>query len=476
MTDPHGELDDWLQAEVTPLYPQQGSFERIRQRARARKQRQVALAVAGCVVVAAAVVAAPQIGTLLHGGSGHKRPPLALRQQTPTTQITSPGSPSPVASSDAKHAEQIHQHTSLGHSTTSPPPDFQPTSVTVVGTGTGGYLSAVIGQAGTPGHCATRYCTSLAGISNFQTPWYGVSAPVAPGAGQVNGVSQLRFANAKDGWAYGPALYETTGGGSSWSRVPTDGERITDLETVGKTAFAVFATCGPGAAGGAGFAAGCVSFWLYTGTAGATTWKEVHVPAGYAPMTVDKSSSAALVISGGTTGYLLTPEGALLRGSVSGGPWTLAGRTPVGCLPGPALANGQPSDAQLAAGTNKLLVACDTTTGGKQETVLYSSADGATWTKLGTVPHTGAATSLTTSSSGQVVLATTTGIYYSATGTGTTWQSNTFGGAGPPRAGFSYVGLTTSTLGVAVPADARLGEIYLTNDGGQTWLPSAING
>jgi photosystem II stability/assembly factor-like uncharacterized protein len=38
------------------------------------------------------------------------------------------------------------------------------------------------------------------------------------------------------------------------------------------------------------------------------------------------------------------------------------------------------------------------------------------------------------------------------------------------------VGLTSPTDGVAVPANARLGEVYFTTDGGQTWNASAISG
>jgi photosystem II stability/assembly factor-like uncharacterized protein len=72
------------------------------------------------------------------------------------------------------------------------------------------------------------------------------------------------------------------------------------------------------------------------------------------------------------------------------------------------------------------------------------------------------------------MLATTDGLYYSADG-GTTWQVAVVGGTAP-EGGFSYVGMTTTALGVAVPADAALGEVYVTRDGGKTWSPSPIAG
>ena len=93
-------------------------------------------------------------------------------------------------------------------------------------------VGAVIGQAGPP--CVNPGdCTSLAGTSNYGLSWYGVSAPVAPGPDQASGVSQLRFANLHDGWAYGPALYETTGGGWPWGPVGTGGQVVTALEASG---------------------------------------------------------------------------------------------------------------------------------------------------------------------------------------------------------------------------------------------------
>ena len=47
---------------------------------------------------------------------------------------------------------------------------------------------------------------------------------------------------------------------------------------------------------------------------------------------------------------------------------------------------------------------------------------------------------------------------------------------GAPAGGFSYVGMTTDSQGVAVPADASAGAVWFTFDGGKTWRPSAISG
>jgi hypothetical protein len=338
--------------------------------------------------------------------------------------------------------------------------------VTFVGNGQGGLVGAVIGQAGPP--CANPGdCTSLAGTSNYGLSWYGVSAPVAPGPDQATGVSQLRFANLHDGWAYGPALYETTGGGWPWSPIRTGGQVVTALEASGQAALAVFATC---SASTAGYAADCSSFSLYAGMAGSTTFDPVTVPAGYQHMSVGQPSSADLVISAGG-GYLLTPSGTVLAGPVSGGAWTVAGAAP--CKPGPAQPmSGAPQDAQLAAYQGQLLLTCPGQPGGSP--ALYISSGGSGWQLAGPIAGPGTVTGLASGASGQVVLATTAGISYSADD-GATWQSAKVAGS-VPAGGFSYVGMTSPTLGVAVPADPSEGAVYVTRDGGRTWSKSPITG
>jgi photosystem II stability/assembly factor-like uncharacterized protein len=456
-----------VRSELTPLGPPPGALDRIRRRARQRKIRQVVVGSAGCAVVLTAAVAGPQ---LLSGRSaGGSSPPVAGGRPSVTTQpqtgpSVSPGTPGPEGSGSPQ--VQLQQHTRLSTITsgTAPPAHFRPTSVTFVGDGQGGVVGAVIGQAGPP--CANpNDCTSLAGTSNYGASWYGVSAPVAPGPDQATGVSQLRFANMHDGWAYGPALWETNGGGWPWSRVNTGGQQVTALEASGQTAFAVFATC---AASTAGYAADCTGFTLYSGAAGSTIWTPVSVPAGYQHMSASLPSSAALVISAGA-GYLLTPSGTLLTGPMPGGGWIVAGTVP--CKPGPSQpASGQPQDAQLAAYQGQLLLTCASQGG----TTLYTSSGGATWHPAGTVPGPGAPTALASATSGQVVLATTAGIAYSADD-GATWHSASISGQVPPG-GFSYVGMTNASQGVAVPADPDLGAVYVTGDGGQTWSKSPITG
>jgi hypothetical protein len=329
-----------------------------------------------------------------------------------------------------------------------------------VGTGSGGVVGAVIGQAGN-GRCASEYCTSLAQTPDYGTHWYGLSAPLTGMPLGDTGVSQVRFANLKDAWAFGPGLWETTSGGWPWTAENTNGMRVTDLETANGHAFAVFAAC---MGTNADYAQSCNSFALYTSTAGSSSWSPVPVPSAFRDMTTSASSSASLVISGGTTAYLLTPSGQVLSGPVSGGSWTLQSTAP--CSPGPAQADGAPSDAQLAAGPT-LLLACDSA----GQTTIYSSPNGKSWKAIAAVPIAGSATSLGANSTGQAVLATTKGLYYSTDG-GKQWQAASVATAA--AGGFSYVGMTNATQGVALPVNSGLSEIFVTNDGGHTWAASPV--
>jgi photosystem II stability/assembly factor-like uncharacterized protein len=343
------------------------------------------------------------------------------------------------------------------------PANFRPTSVTFIGPHTGW----VIGQAGTPGHCATRYCTSVARTDDAGKTWTGVPAPVTSQADGALGVSQIRFLNLEDGWAFGPQLFATHDGGHTWAQVVTSGLRVTDLETVGNRAFALFASCtGTGAA----FAARCTSYTLYSSPASGDDWTPVG------PATTGLAGPAATLVLTGTRGYLLAPDGMLYSGPVNGAaPWRPVKAIP--CPVGTPLADGQPAGALLAAaGTANLVLACgsSSTPGDQQAKHVFTSADGGiVWQNAVAAPSLGLATSVAATPAGAFLLATGRGIDVQAAGS-SAWQAATLS-APAPAGGFGYVGMTTDTQGVAVPADPAAGTIWFTFDGGKTWAPSRVS-
>ena len=458
MADPRDDLDTWMRAQIQPLPPPPGTFEVIRKRARRRKMARAAAAAASAAAVIAVVATVPrlvitqlnlgpgpassgaQVGqTSSAGAHHHQRQPSATARPTPAT---GPASSAPPAA----------------------PPNFAATSVTFVGTSTG----YVLGQAGTPGHCGPPkpfICTSLAGTGDGGKTWHGVSAPVTGAAKGRSGVSQVRFYNTSDGWAFGPQLWATHNGGQTWHQIDTGGRRVTALETAGQRVFAVWADC---TGTGTGWAAGCTGQALYSAAPGSNRW--APVPGAAASLNLNGTASAAALMLTGSRGYLLPPSGVLVSGPVSNaGAWAPVTGSAAPCLPGAAQADGQPSGALLAAaGTSGLVLVCPDAAAGR---VVYTSANGGrTWRQAGTAPAVGTATSAAGTSTGSIVLATTAGIDVSTDG-GATWTP----AAGTlPAGGFSYAGMTTPSQGVAVPADSSVHAVWLTYDGGMTWQESPI--
>lgn len=479
MTEPRDQVDSWLDADVEPLAPPPGTFGRISKRARRRKISRALASAAGVVILIAAAVALPRAAeTLLRGGTS-STPDAAAAGPSPSKRVASPAKTPTVRgggtpnSGGATPAPPATSSLSPGGSGIAPPSNFQPTSVTFIGS----QIGAVIGQAGHPGHCYTQYCTSLAGTSDYGASWYGVSAPLAGPPSGGTGVSQLRFLNLQDGWAFGPALFVTHSGGAHWKQERTSGLRVTGLETAGSRAFALFASC-PGST--AARAADCDSFSLYSSPQTGSRWLPVPGPTSHLklPGAVTGQAATASLLLAGSTGYLLAPSGQIYSGPLTGAAWSLAGQAPAAPgAPGPV---GQPTSGLLTAGSQHLyeLKAITTTAGKSQDKTVYSSADGGrTWQQAGAPPSAGIARSLAAAQGNLVVLATTEGIDISTDG-GTSWKVVQ---TGPPNApasqgGFSYVGMTGPQQGVAVPADPQLNEVFVTTDGGIIWQPRPIQG
>lgn len=471
--DPRDSLDRWLSQQVRPLPPPTGTFELINRRARGRKLRRLAVTVVSAAAVAAAVAFAVPAGlnlrlttppnTVAPAAEGNSR--TTSPSQSINGAATPDKSPSPARS--AAPAQPAAVQPSGGPV----PKNFQPSSVTFIGQDTGW----VIGQAGTPGTCqnANRdICTSIARTDNAGASWRGEHAPSTYGPSGAAGVSGVRFLNQTYGWAFGPELWATVDGGTTWDQVSTGGSRVTDLETSGGRAYALFANCA--GTSSAGFAYDCASYTLMTTEAGSGAWK----PVGEATSGLTdggKATSAVLALTG-TNGYLLAPDGTLYSGLI-GGVWSRAGISP--CRPGAAQSDGLPSTALLALqDASQVAIACTGSAATAPAEVSVSTNGGATWTQQPAavwsgVGDAGLMTSFSYAPNGTMVLATTTGIYY-LPASASQWQPSSATGAKAPQGGFSYVGMTTAAQGVALPAEESLHQVWMTFDGGQTWSPSTI--
>ena len=494
MSNPPDEIDAWLDQEVEPLSPPPGTYQRITRAARRRKRQQATMSAGAAVIVVAAAVALPRaVGTVLRDHSGTRVAAAGQGSPGQNVPVSRPAAPvttgTPAATQHASGTSQPGPSASPPAFAASSPvaSGFQPTSITMVGPTHG----AVLGHAA----CGSKKCAVLAGTADYGQTWSGLTPPPSGPPGDGKGVSQVRFLDNNDGWAYGPQLFQTSDGGQSWSGpLNTFGRSVVDLETADQRAFALFATCAPGTTGQA---ASCLSFTLYSAPVGSSNWLPVRVPAADQAMKPagGGSGSASLVLASGPAGqagagagYVLTPSGTVLTGPLTGSPWQRAGQIPATCAVGQAQpGNGQPSGALLASGTAagagataappQLVLSCQTPpsspASGQDKVIYISTSDGAHWQHVGSDHLAGAATALAASSDGLVILASTAGIDYSAD-SGKQWTRATIAG-GLPNGGFSYVGMTSSTQGVAVPADVSAGEIFTTTDGGRLWSPHPVS-
>jgi hypothetical protein len=473
MADRHDDIDDWLGERINPLPPPPGTFELIKRRARRRKIRRLVITATSAAVIVAAAVTVPQVVNLPVLNPATRAASAAGQSSAATA--TSQGRSESSASASRLSPTPSASVSSAAAASGPVPANFRPASVTFIGTHTGW----VIGQAGTPGRCASPYCTSMARTDNAGRTWTGVPAPMTGAPDGATGVSQIRFLNLQDGWAFGPELWVTHTGGQTWTQVDTHGLRVTDLEAVGSRAFALFASC---TGGGQAFAAQCTSFTLYSSPAAGSDFTPVGATTtGLGDSTAGGGAgeAAALVLTG-RRGYLLAPGGALYAGPVDGSAaWPRVGALVSSCAVGPAQPDGQPSQALLGAvNAKELLVACTSaasTSSDIQDKQIFSSPNGGvSWLLMARAPAAGIAHSLAASPSETAVLGTDRGIDLLPAGD-IAWQMATLVGGGP-AGGFGYVGMTNDVQGVALPADPSAGTVWFTFDGGQTWKPSHLSG
>jgi photosystem II stability/assembly factor-like uncharacterized protein len=455
----HDDVDAWLDSRIEPLPPPPGTFDAIRRRARRRKFRKLAVSAGAAVVVIAAAVTVPQVVR------------LPIENAKTEAGASSPSKSAGTSATSDAPGVQTSATAPIPLPTGNPvPPHFQPASITAVSETT----SFTIGQAGTPGQCATQYCTSVARTQDAGGTWTGLPAPLTGAPDGATGVGQIRFLDGINGWAFGPELWATHDGGESWKRISTHGQRVIDVETVGARAFAIEATCtGTGEA----FAAQCTSFTLYSAPARGNDWTKVGAATtGLTPAGAGSTTGAAALVLTGARGYLLGPGGTLYAGPVNGtAAWHAVGDIP--CFTGQAQPDGEPAGALLGAVTAaKLLLACTQAPSGTTQTkLIYASSNGGkSWQEMWVPPTGGIATSIAASPAYTVVLATSVGIEVLPS-QGGTWRPAVLSGA-VPATGFSFVGMTTDTRGMALPADPAAGTVWFTTDGGLTWVPHAVQG
>ncbi|HWD08041.1 MAG TPA: YCF48-related protein, partial [Actinomycetota bacterium] len=225
MSDDEDELRRHLHDPRWELPVAGDAEERIRQAA--RRDRRVRFAGALGIILLLGT-AATGYGLSRQSGPLHVITPAGSPAVTPTVAV----SPTPASSPEPAARAAI-------------PAGFQAESVTFVSANEGWVLG---------GACATCTAAILHTADGGKT-WAPVPAPAVPLAqapdASNGGVSAIRFANANDGWLFGPELWSTHDGGASWSRPGAPGlssqyAYVDDLEAANGLASAAVLTDGNG--------------------------------------------------------------------------------------------------------------------------------------------------------------------------------------------------------------------------------------
>lgn len=332
------------------------------------------------------------------------------------------------------------------------PSSFAPRSVTFVSPDEGFVLGSV--------PCPSGACAALARTADAGRTWTSVAAPATtispptPDAalGEA-GIGGIRFADAADGWGFGPDLWSTHDGGRTWTRIDRSavGGRVLALGTAGGTTHLVVDD-------------GQGRFLVVTSPATRDDFRAtgVALPVGAGPV-----PELQLVLSG-DAGWVLQNDRTVVNGArLRGGTWSAW--TPVCAdVVGPAYL--------AASSATDLVAACDVglwadPKGGH----LYLSRDGGTTAaEAGTKIPVALSGSIASGSSGTVVVSGTTDAGSVLEGTfdgGTTWSKVLdLGDAQAVDLGF-----TTPDQGVVVAVEpSGAARFFMTRDGGRTWSAVAF--
>jgi hypothetical protein len=296
--------------------------------------------------------------------------------------------------------------------------------------------------------------------------WFAVPAPEAPPADIYQGipptgaVGAILFNSAQEGWAFGPALWQTRDGGATWQKMSVPGGPVLDVGVDGDRVLAVTGRCGVDYP--------ACSFRVYAAASGSDDWQAVPGAVG------TRVGSVQLAVSGGV-GYVFAVsvepgQPVLLAGPVNGSArWRSR----------PEPCRGAWSGALAAAPGDWLFLGCGNEPGaGNQIKAAWLSDDGGhSWRKVANPPFGGYLGGASMSPGGTIFLSGERMDVYISWDRGRSWHESPSlqNAAGLAGAGLPLVGLTvTDTRAFAFQEGVYSHQVWLSRDGGRHWAPVTI--
>jgi hypothetical protein len=443
-------LRDVLHSRQLSIDPAADAIEKIHAGAHRRqvRHRVATSGLAAMAVIAVAVtgiVLRPANHTTTVAGSA-KTPDATARPASSGPAAPSPSLlfgganklASPLATSAASAPVPVTTTAATIPAGGAPPAGFVPMSVTA--TTASGSTFWVLGHA----PCSAGTCTALAKTTNGGKTFTEVGAPPVtlvpddPGNDDVFGsstISDVRFVDANDGWAYGGALWQTNDGGQSWTRVDGVEGSVEQLTVASGHVWAIV-NLGTGP-----------TYALYTATYPNGRWSQVKGAGSFGPgepaLAVHDTTVVVVGESAGSPRYVRSTDAATF--------------TPVSATCGP------PSPPSLSATSGAQWLLCgavSTLTGG----ILVSTDSGASWhiVATGTFGSDAAVGAIDAKSA----IVGTAGKLERVGSDGST-TAVSMPSSGSPT--WSFIGFTNTSDGFAIPILNNTRQLWRTTDGGAHW-------
>ncbi len=303
------------------------------------------------------------------------------------------------------------------------PAGFQPASFTAITV----FNWWLLGTA----PCGAHTCTSVVETMNGGSSFTRIPAP------PTTAVSNLRFADGSDGYAYGPELWSTHNGGASWTQLPIGGE-VDDLDIADGFVYAIVVSHGRTS--------------LMRSAVSADDWSALS-GLGHGPLSGLWIQGATVVVQSGDRLFISNDQGnhfARKRGVRNAG------------------------DCSFDGGPQALWALCSR--GMAPDEILLSSDSGSTFRTTSQVPDGPLGTF--GAASGNAAVVSTQGPLYRTTNGGASWTPVTVQSApGAPvanlPANWTYLGFSTPSHGVAIGNFGTGGHqdlrLYYTIDGGASY-------